>query len=50
MVSLLGRKRGLDEASATALRTALEDPIFELLPLKNLPEQIRTCPPARGCR
>jgi methylenetetrahydrofolate reductase (NADPH) len=38
MVSLLGRRRGLDEASSAALRTALEDPIFEVLPLQNLPE------------
>jgi methylenetetrahydrofolate reductase (NADPH) len=45
MVSLLGRRRGLDEASAAALRTALEDPIFELLPLKNLPDQIPHLPP-----
>ena len=45
MVSLLGRKRGLDEASTAALRTALEDPIFELLPLKNLPDQIPHLPP-----
>jgi methylenetetrahydrofolate reductase (NADPH) len=44
MVSLLGRKRGLDDASATALRAALEDPIFELLPLKNLPDQIPHLP------
>ena len=38
MVSLLGRRRGLDEASRAALATALGDPIFELLPLKNLPD------------
>ena len=44
MVSLLGRRRGLDEASRVALRTALEDPIFELLPLKNLPDQIPHLP------
>jgi methylenetetrahydrofolate reductase (NADPH) len=44
MVSLLGRRRGLDEASSAALRTALEDPIFEVLPLKNLPEQIPHLP------
>jgi trimethylamine---corrinoid protein Co-methyltransferase len=44
MVSLLGRRRGLDEASRTALRAALEDPIFELLPLKNLPDQIPHLP------
>ena len=45
MASLLGRKRGLDEPSAVALRAALEDPIFELLPLKNLPDQIPHLPP-----
>ena len=45
MVSLLGRRRGLDEASAVALRAALADPIFELLPLKNLPDQIPYLPP-----
>jgi methylenetetrahydrofolate reductase (NADPH) len=46
MVSVLGRRRGgLDEASAAALRTALEDPIFELLPLKSLPDQIPHLPP-----
>lgn len=44
MVSLLGRRRGLDEASRRALRAALEDPIFELLPLKNLPDQIPALP------
>jgi methylenetetrahydrofolate reductase (NADPH) len=44
MVSLLGRRRGLDEASRAALRAALEDPIFELLPLKNLPDQIPALP------
>jgi len=44
MVSLLGRRRGLDEASTTALRSALDDPIFELLPLKNLPDQIPHLP------
>ncbi len=45
MASLLGRRRGLDAASSAALRTALEDPIFELLPLKNLPEQVPHLPP-----
>jgi methylenetetrahydrofolate reductase (NADPH) len=45
MVSLLGRRRGLDDASRAALRVALEDPIFELLPLKNLPDQIPALPP-----
>lgn len=44
MASLLGRRRGLDEAAAAALRHALADPIFELLPLKNLPEQIPHLP------
>jgi methylenetetrahydrofolate reductase (NADPH) len=44
MTGLLSRRRGLDEASAAALRTALADPIFELLPLKNLPEQIPHLP------
>lgn len=45
MVSLLGRRRGLDEASRGALAAALADPIFELLPLKNLPDQIPHLPP-----
>ncbi len=45
MVTLLGRRPGLDEASAAALRVALEDPIFELVPLKNLPDQIPFLPP-----
>jgi methylenetetrahydrofolate reductase (NADPH) len=45
MPSLLGRRSGLDEAAGAALRAALEDPIFELLPLKNLPDQIQHLPP-----
>jgi methylenetetrahydrofolate reductase (NADPH) len=44
MASLLGRRRGLDEAATTALRAALADPIFELLPLKNLPDQVPELP------
>jgi methylenetetrahydrofolate reductase (NADPH) len=44
MPSLLGRRSGLDEAAGAALRAALEDPIFELLPLKNLPDQIQHLP------
>src|ERR1044072_2964659 len=44
MASVVGRKRGLDEAQRGALRAALEDPIFELLPLKNLPDQIPDLP------
>jgi methylenetetrahydrofolate reductase (NADPH) len=44
MPSLLGRRTGLDEAASAALRAALEDPIFELLPLKNLPDQVPHLP------
>jgi methylenetetrahydrofolate reductase (NADPH) len=44
MATLLGRSRGLDPAARTALGAALADPIFELLPLKNLPEQIPHLP------
>lgn len=44
MTGLLSRRRGLDEASAAALRAALADPIFELLPLKNLPDQVPHLP------
>jgi methylenetetrahydrofolate reductase (NADPH) len=44
MATILGRRRGLDEAAAAALQTALADPIFELLPLKNLPDQIPFLP------
>ena len=44
MATLLGRRRGLDAAASAALAAALDDPIFELLPLKNLPEQIPHLP------
>jgi methylenetetrahydrofolate reductase (NADH) len=44
MATLLGRRRGLDVDARGALVAALDDPIFELLPLKNLPEQIRHLP------
>jgi methylenetetrahydrofolate reductase (NADPH) len=44
MATLLGRSRGLDDAARAALGAALADPIFELLPLKNLPEQIPHLP------
>ena len=44
MTGLLSRRRGLDDAGRAALRQALADPIFELLPLKNLPEQIPHLP------
>jgi methylenetetrahydrofolate reductase (NADPH) len=38
-------RRGLDAGARTALRAALEDPIFEVLPLKNLPDQVPHLPP-----
>ena len=44
MAALLGRRRGLDVDGRAALVAALEDPIFELLPLKNLPDQIPSLP------
>ncbi len=44
MATLLRRRGGLDDAARTALTAALADPIFELLPLKNLPEQIPHLP------
>jgi methylenetetrahydrofolate reductase (NADPH) len=45
MASLLTRRRGLDEAGRAAVATVLADPIFELLPLKSLPDQIPHLPP-----
>jgi len=45
MAMLLGRRRGLEADARSALAAALDDPIFELLPLKNLPEQIPHLPP-----
>jgi methylenetetrahydrofolate reductase (NADPH) len=46
MAGLLTRRRGGLEADArAALRDALGDPIFELLPLKSLPEQVPHLPP-----
>ena len=48
MARLLARRRGLDDASRAALRGVLEDPIFELLPLKNLADQVPHLP--RGAR
>jgi methylenetetrahydrofolate reductase (NADPH) len=46
MASLLTRRRGgLDDAGRSALTSVLTDPIFELLPLKSLPEQIPHLPP-----
>jgi methylenetetrahydrofolate reductase (NADPH) len=47
MTGLLARARGragLDGASRAALRTVLADPIFELLPLKSIGEQIPHLP------
>lgn len=44
MATLLRRRGGLDETARAALTAALADPIFELLPLKNLPEQIPHLP------
>jgi methylenetetrahydrofolate reductase (NADPH) len=44
MATLLGRRRGLDADARGALARALEDPIFELLPLKNLPDQVPHLP------
>jgi len=44
MATLLGRRRGLEADVRSALAAALDDPIFELLPLKNLPEQIAHLP------
>lgn len=42
---LLSRVRGLGDAERAALHDALRDPIFELLPLKNLPDQLPHLPP-----
>ena len=45
MARLLARRRGLDDPSRVALRGVLADPIFELLPLKNLADQVPHLPP-----
>jgi methylenetetrahydrofolate reductase (NADPH) len=47
MTSLLrgGRRRGVAEAEAVALRAVLADPIFELLPLKSIGDQVPHLPP-----
>jgi methylenetetrahydrofolate reductase (NADPH) len=44
MATILRRRDGLEEGARAALAAALADPIFELLPLKNLPEQIPHLP------
>jgi len=45
MARLLTRRRGLDDGSRAALRNVLADPIFELLPLKNIADQVPHLPP-----
>jgi methylenetetrahydrofolate reductase (NADPH) len=44
MAGLLSRRRGLDDVSRAALRVVLADPIFELLPLKSIADQIPHLP------
>lgn len=44
MTPLFRRRSGLAEAARSALASALADPIFELLPLKNLPDQVPYLP------
>ena len=44
MVALLGRSRRLDAGEAAALARVLEDPTFELIPLKNVREQAAALP------
>jgi len=44
MAGLLSRRRGLDDAARAALRGVLADPIFELLPLKSLADQVPHLP------
>jgi methylenetetrahydrofolate reductase (NADPH) len=44
MAGLLSRRHGLDDIARAALRGVLADPIFELLPLKSLADQIPHLP------
>jgi methylenetetrahydrofolate reductase (NADPH) len=44
MARLLARRGRLDEAGRAALRSALADPIIEVLPLKNLADQVPHLP------
>ncbi|MEA2546740.1 MAG: methylenetetrahydrofolate reductase [Chloroflexota bacterium] len=44
MARLLARRRRLDEGSRAALSNVLADPIFELLPLKNIADQVPHLP------
>jgi methylenetetrahydrofolate reductase (NADPH) len=46
-MSLFRRRANLDPAARATLARALEDPIFEVLPLKNLPDQVPHLP--AGC-
>jgi methylenetetrahydrofolate reductase (NADPH) len=45
MAGLVRRRRGLEPAVAAALQEVLADPIFELLPLKSIGDQIPHLPP-----
>jgi methylenetetrahydrofolate reductase (NADPH) len=44
MAGILARRRGLGDASRGALRAVLADPIFELLPLKSIADQVAHLP------
>jgi methylenetetrahydrofolate reductase (NADPH) len=44
MARFLSGRRGLDESFREALLAVLADPIFELLPLKSLPDQVAHLP------
>jgi methylenetetrahydrofolate reductase (NADPH) len=45
MTALLRRRRGLSDEEGAALRGVLADPIFELLPLKSIGDQVPHLPP-----
>ena len=45
MVQLFARRGRLDQAAKSAVRHILADPIFEVLPLKSLPDQVTHLPP-----
>jgi len=44
-MSMVALRRSVRGAEAAALARALEDPIFELIPLKSLPDQVPHLPP-----
>jgi len=44
-MSMVALRRSVRGAEASALARALEDPIFELIPIKSLPEQLPHLPP-----